>query len=124
MSTSSPTGEVPRYRQEARLNVCKNVGATYLFCPDDCRLGLQREFDASVLPLHGLRHPSEHGETGWYVWVGELSDAPDFFQPVPAEQLVAQAPLVDPYLGLGPGWRFLLAPGHVDVWYDESLLAI
>ena len=24
--------------------------------------------------------------------------------------------------GLPPGWRFLIAPGHEDVWYDGSLL--
>lgn len=25
-------------------------------------------------------------------------------------------------LGLAEGWRFLIAPGHEDVWYDASLL--
>ncbi len=28
-----------------------------------------------------------------------------------------------PYLGLPPGWRFLVAPGYVDVWEDPALLA-
>jgi hypothetical protein len=27
-------------------------------------------------------------------------------------------------LGLPPGWRFLIAPGYLDVWYDASLLDI
>jgi hypothetical protein len=26
------------------------------------------------------------------------------------------------YLGLAPGWRFLIAPGYEDVWFDEILL--
>jgi hypothetical protein len=26
------------------------------------------------------------------------------------------------YFGLEPGWRFLLAPGYEDVWYDATLL--
>jgi hypothetical protein len=26
-----------------------------------------------------------------------------------------------PYLSLPPGWRFLIAPGHEDVWEDQSL---
>jgi hypothetical protein len=29
---------------------------------------------------------------------------------------------VFPYLALPPGWRFLLAPGYEDVWYDPTLL--
>ena len=27
-------------------------------------------------------------------------------------------------LGLGPGWRFLIAPGHEDVWFDANLLNV
>ena len=32
-------------------------------------------------PLHGLRHESEGGTSGWYVWSGDLSEDPDFFLP-------------------------------------------
>jgi hypothetical protein len=28
------------------------------------------------------------------------------------------------YLGLAPGWRFLVAPGYKDVWFDAKLLNI
>jgi hypothetical protein len=28
------------------------------------------------------------------------------------------------YLGLPPGWRFLLADGQEDVWFDSTLLEI
>jgi hypothetical protein len=31
-------------------------------------------------------------------------------------------PQVAGFLGLPPGYRFLLAGDHVDVWYDEKLL--
>jgi hypothetical protein len=33
-------------------------------------------------------------------------------------------PALVPYLGLAPGWRVLLAPSHIDVWYDPMLLAV
>jgi hypothetical protein len=33
-------------------------------------------------------------------------------------------PAVLPYLELPPGWRFLIALGHEDVWEDPSLLNI
>lgn len=29
-----------------------------------------------------------------------------------------------PYLALPPGWRFLLAPDHEEIWFDPSLLEI
>lgn len=47
---------------------------------------------------------------------------------LPDEKVVAHlrdhAPEVLPYLALPPGWRFLIAPGHEDVWFDEQLLNV
>lgn len=77
-----------------------------------------------LLPLNGLRHPPEAGTCGWYIWGGEEpSDAPEFFQPLHVEHLAARCPAALPYLGLPPGYRFLLAPGREDVWFDGSLLS-
>jgi hypothetical protein len=33
-------------------------------------------------------------------------------------------PSVVQYLGLPPGWRFLVAGRRVDVWFDETLLNV
>jgi hypothetical protein len=63
--------------------------------------------------------------TGWYIWAGEeLGQADDFFEPVHVAHLVELCPAVLPYLGLSPGWRFLIASGHEDVWKDPSLLVV
>ena len=75
-------------------------------------------------PIHGLRHPPEAGTSGWYVWTGDLSEAADFFQPLHAAHLVERVPLLSRFLSLPPGTRFLLAPGHEDVWTDEALLKV
>jgi hypothetical protein len=78
-----------------------------------------------VLPLNGLRHPAAAGTSGWFIWCGEeIGAADDFFIPLHIEHLKARCPEVLPYLALPPGWRFLLAPGHEDVWFDKTLLAI
>lgn len=78
-----------------------------------------------VLPLNGLRHPAETGTSGWFIWRGEeLGTVDDFFVPLHIAHLEAWCPEVVPYLALPPGWRFLLAPGYEDVWFDESLLNI
>ena len=91
----------------------------------DSIVGISASLAAGAMPANGLRHPSEQGQSGWYLWGGEhLSDAPDFFQPVHASHLVGQRPDVIAYLGLPAGWRFLLAPGYEDIWYDATLLNI
>ena len=81
--------------------------------------------DRDIWPLNGLRHPPERGTNGWYLWRGPtLSEADDFFQPLHVEHLAEWSRDVLPYLALPSGWRFLLAPGQEDVWYDASLLDV
>lgn len=74
-------------------------------------------------PLNGLRHRPETGTSGWYIWGGtELSEAPDFFKPLHHHHIDEYCPPALPFLALPPGWRFLLAPGQLDVWFDPALL--
>jgi hypothetical protein len=91
--------------------------------PDDI-LGVSRSLidDAWTWPVHGLRHPPERGTSGWYVWTGDFSETPDFFAPWHTSHLVTACPEVAHLLALPPGSRFLIAPGHEDVWEDPSLL--
>ncbi|HYS71853.1 MAG TPA: hypothetical protein VEM95_05475 [Thermoplasmata archaeon] len=44
--------------------------------------------------------------------------------PVHVEHLDDWRPEVLPFLGLPPGWRFLLAKDYADVWEDRSLLDV
>jgi hypothetical protein len=74
--------------------------------------------------VHGLRHAPTGDTSGWYVWTGELSGAPDFFVPLHAEHLMDSVPGLGAYLGLPPGSRFLLAPGHEGVWTVAALLDV
>ena len=78
-----------------------------------------------MFPINGLRHPPEGDTTGWYIWAGEeLSEDPDFFVPLHFEHLAEWCPGVTKFLALPPGWRFLTAPDHEDVWFDVSLLKL
>ncbi|WP_136441071.1 hypothetical protein [Pacificoceanicola onchidii] len=77
------------------------------------------------MPLNGLRHPVAGSNSGWFLWGGsELSEAPDFFEPCHVSHIAEGLPLLMPYLGLAPGWRFLVTPSYEDVWFDEALLAV
>ena len=60
----------------------------------------------------------------WYIWSGqEFSENQVFFHPIPIEHLNECCPLLMKYLGLSPGWRFVVAnDGYEDVWKDDSLL--
>lgn len=75
-------------------------------------------------PIHGLRHPPTDETSGWFVWSGELSDADDFFEPWHQAHFEKRWPNLAHLLELPPGSRFLVAPGHEDVWRDESLLDV
>jgi hypothetical protein len=76
-----------------------------------------------IWPLNGLRHPPEGDTCGWYIWAGEdLSQDPGFFSPLHVAHLSEWCPAVLPYMSLAPGWRFVIAPGYEDVWFDPSLL--
>ena len=78
------------------------------------------------VPINGLRHPPESGGSGWFIWTGGEIDQADgtFFQPMHLAHVGSAYPAVVPYLALPPGWRFLIAPDHEDVWFDGSLLKV
>ena len=106
----------------AHIAICARVGAEPMLPPPESRLGFSAGARAGLFPLHGLRHPPNGALNGWFIWSGDLSTDPDFFQPTCAHHIPAILPAVLPYLALPPGWRFLIAPGHEDVWFDPALL--
>lgn len=108
-----------------QLEICQKYGAS----PDPpdpySKLGISRSFSDRDFPLNGLRHPAQEGTNGWFLWSGEeLSSDPDFFVPLHAAHIEDRCPQIRKFLALPPGWRFLFAPNHEDVWFDESLLNI
>jgi hypothetical protein len=76
------------------------------------------------LPLNALRHPAEGSTCGWYIWGGELSQDPAFFESLHAAHLPQYTPELVQFLALEPGWRVLLLKGRTDVWYDPELLNV
>lgn len=87
------------------------------------KVGAAANVRDGIWPVNGLRHPPAGTTCGWYLWAGEeFSEDPDFFVPLHVTHLPDWCPAAMPYLGLAPGWRFLIAPGYEDVWFDPSLL--
>lgn len=103
--------------------VCERFSAPYYGCDLNLKVGVSRNVKDGVRPLNGLRNRQENGTCGWYIWAGEeFSQASDFFLPLHAAHLEQWAPLVMKYLGLPPGWRFLITERYEDVWEDQDLL--
>ena len=102
---------------------CARHGAEFLDTPPDSIVGVADNVQVGTYPLNGLRH--RQGTTsGWFIWAGEhLSAEPDFFKPIHARHLADRCPEAVAMLGLGEGWRFLVAPDHEDAWFDGDLLS-
>lgn len=103
--------------------VCLKYDAPFYHSDSHLKLGISTNVMSGILPINGLRIKPEGDTVGWYIWAGEeLSNDSDFFQPLHVEHIKEWMPKVEKYLGLPPGWRFLIANDYEDVWFDESLL--
>src|SRR5437868_11745199 len=108
---------------EKQRVVCARFNVEPVPAPAGLKVGIALNVRDGLQPLNGLRCVPEGDTSGWYIWAGEeWSDDPEFFVPLHIEHLETWCPQAIPYLQLPPGWRFLVAPGHEDVWPDPELL--
>src|SRR5436190_351426 len=106
-------------------DVCRQFGAEYMPSDPDSLVGISADTSSAKIPINGLRHPPAGDTCGWYLWSGEEpSQADDFFEPLHVRHLAERCPEVLRFLGLPPGYRFLIAGDYLDVWYDENLLNV
>jgi hypothetical protein len=104
--------------------LCEEKGYDYVPADLESKLGFAIRTQGKV-PINGMRHPPAGDTNGCYIWCGEeLSQEPDFFEPLHTRHLLERCPEALRFLGLPPGCRFLVAGDYVDVWFDESLLKV
>ena len=103
--------------------ICRRYGSGLLIAGATQTAGVAEDVVVGAAPLNGLRHRPDR-TSGWFLWAGRGGPGPDasYFKPIHIGHLVDRCPEVMPYLALEPGWRFLIAPGHEDVWFDAALL--
>ena len=112
-------------RERQQLAVCSQFGAEYLRTAQTDKLGIAENVRSGLLPINGLRHPPVGNASGWYIWAGDtISKEPEFFKPLHASHVTDWCPQVESFLGLAPGWRFLIAGDYQDVWFDPDLLIV
>lgn len=112
--------------ESIQRETCRKYGADWLPARSGLKVGIALNAKSGLRPLNGLRHHPVDDVTGWYIWAGEgdPSDDPEFFVPLHVEHIEDWCPEVIRFLGLPPGWRFLVAQGYEDVWKDLSLLEV
>ena len=87
--------EVERQQKE----VCKRFGAVWSPLSSDMKVGIAENVRTGLLPVN-----------------------PSFFKPLHVEHVEEWCRIALKYLGLPPGWRFLVSRGYEDVWYDPAIL--
>ncbi|HTJ91775.1 MAG TPA: hypothetical protein VL424_01550 [Pararobbsia sp.] len=103
--------------------ICEQFGAEYFGCEGALSISVGRNVRCGLHPLNGLRIAPDDRASGWYIWAGEqFSLTADFFVTVTVAELADWAPHVMPYLGLPPGWRFVVTDKHEDAWRDADLV--
>ena len=108
---------------ESQKEICSINDSKWKPINKKLRVGVSLNLDKN--PINGLRHPSEKGTTGWFMWTGDYSESEDFFQPMCAEHLLQIRPDIIKYLGLDVGFRFLTdKQDYEDIWYDEKVKRI
>ena len=115
------TMEPTNLANQEQQSICTKYDADFLPAPPNLKAGISLNVQEGLMPLNGIRYQPEEGTSGWFIWAGEeFSEATDFFVSMHIEHLKEFCPLVIKYLGLSPGWRFLVdGSGYEDVWRDE-----
>ena len=111
------------YEKEQK-EFCEKKNVPWIEAPLNLKVGISKSVREGFKPINGLRHPPTETTTGWYIWAGEWSDDQNFFEPYHLGHLLESCPLVVKFLGLPPGWRFLVTDDYEDVWEDPSLLKV
>ena len=111
--------------------VCARAGVKAEALGASDRVAITQEFQAQIeagrvqWPANGLRHPVHGNMCGWYLWSGQVFPSnPDSFVPIHFSHLQEASLWFLPYLALPVGWRFLVAAGQEELWYDPALLNI
>lgn len=104
---------------DLQQELCQRIGSPFMPPASAQKLGIAIE-TLGKMPIYGVRVESDDDTCGWYVWAGPHSEDPNFFSPVHAAHIPELCPLILPYLGLAPGYKFIIdGDGYEDVWFEE-----
>ena len=104
--------------ERVQREICDRVGSSYVRSDENLNVGLALS-TLDQNPIYGVRLSPAAGTTGWFIWAGPHSEDPHFYQSVHSVHLKELCPLVVKYLGLAPGYKFIIdRVGYEDVWFE------
>lgn len=107
-----------------QMAVCKMHNAIYDPPHPNSMTGISFDYDFSIMPINGLRHPPYKNTNGWFIWAStDFPNRDESFDSIHYAHLPDSYPLIAKFLCLPPGWRFLTDGAYEDVWFDPALLA-
>lgn len=110
---------------DSQKEICKRLKVACEVVDPDSIAGISDNVGDGSMPINGLRHPSDKGYSGWYIWAGDLKETDGFFKPTHTKHLAERFPQAIRYLGLPSGMRFQIDDkGYEDVWEDRRLLDV
>src|SRR5262245_33456313 len=68
--------------------ICDRYKSRFVPVVDDARIGGALA-TMSRRPLHGLRHRTHGNMEGWYIWGGDYSEDPNFFDVLHAKHFIS-----------------------------------
>ena len=100
---------------------CILVGSPESYPDESLQIGIALQTRGKQ-PITGMRANPENGTAGWYIWAGDYSEDPDFFQPIHISHVPDVWPALMPYLALAPGYRFIIDDeGYEDIWHEPVI---
>lgn len=103
-----------------QMAVCEKYLSAYLPITPQTMIAIAMQ-TIGKMPVYGTRvAQKESGEAGWFIHCGDFSEAKDFYQPIHAKHIREYLPLVEAYLALSPGYKFIINDkGYEDVWIED-----
>lgn len=90
-------------------DLCDKYSVPCVACGPNEIVGIAKNVVSGLKPINALRHAIENDTSGWYIWAGEqFYETDNFFQPMHVKHLHDINPDMIKFLGLPPGYRFLI----------------
>lgn len=100
----------------AQKAICQKYKSAYKPLKENAEVALALS-TIGTMPIYGSRIDSDDNGVEWYIYCGEFSEAENFYEPVAADCLKDELPLVVSLMALEVGYNFIVDDqGYVDVW--------
>lgn len=103
-------------KELAQKAICQKYASGYKPLKENIEVALATS-TIGQMPIYGSRIEADDNGVEWYIYCGDFQDTEDFYEPVAADCLSDELPLIEKYLALEVGYNFIIDDkGYEDVW--------